>query len=103
VFVVIQRGFEMAPVIHADFPVEAPPHPAIQTRRYYAQVVVLNVDEFDGHIIDGVVDILLGDIPVGPGEVALAEALAALQVDGMEDAWVSCVWHDDPDIEDIFF
>jgi len=93
----------MAPVIYADSPVQAPPLPAIQTRKYFAQIVVLNVDVHDGHIIDGTVDILLGDIPAGPGEVALAEALAALQIDGMADAWVSCVWHDDPDVEDVFF
>jgi len=74
-----------------------------QTHRYYAQVVVNDCDESSGGIVDDTVDILLGDLPVGPGEVALAEMLADIQVDGVRGCFVSCVWHEEPEIEDVYW
>jgi len=74
-----------------------------QTRRYYAQVVVEDCDKFNEVSVDDTADLLLGDLPVGPGEVALAEMLADIQVAGVQGCFVSCVWHDEPEIENIYW
>ena len=62
-----------------------------QTRTWFAQVVVPNCDTHGERVVDGVADLLIGEIEVGPGEVALARSLAEGQVLPL-GYWVSSVW-----------
>ena len=65
--------------------------PAMQTRTWFAQVVVPGCDTHGDRQVDGIVDLLIGDIEVGPGEVALARSLAEADVLPL-GYWVSSVW-----------
>ena len=65
--------------------------PAMQTRTWFAQIVVPNCDVCGDRQVDGIVNLLIGDIEVGPGEVALARSLAEGQVLPL-GYWVSSVW-----------
>ena len=62
-----------------------------QTRTWFAQVVVPGCDTHGDRQVDGIVDLLIGDIEVGPGEVALARSLAEADVLPL-GYWVSSVW-----------
>jgi len=62
-----------------------------QTREWFAQVVVPNSDVCGDRLVDGVVEVLIGDIPVGPGEVTTARAIADAWLAGT-DMFVSCVY-----------
>jgi hypothetical protein len=59
------------------------------TRTYFAQVIVPECDEGT----DGAVDIEVGAIEAGPGEVALARSIAEDLVAPL-GCWVSAVWFD---------
>ena len=65
--------------------------PAMQTRTWFAQIVVPNCDVCGDRQVDGVVDLLIGELEVGPGEVARARSLAESEV-LPSDCWVSSVW-----------
>ena len=65
----------------------------VQTRTWFAQVVVPNCDTHGERVVDGVADMLIGDLEVGPGEVALARSLAEAEVLPL-GCWVSSVWFD---------
>ena len=72
-------------------------------REWFAQVVVPDCDIApDGRRLDDVVEVHLGYLPISPGEVGLAETLAWLQLENT-DCLLSCVYHKDEDIEDIYF
>ena len=64
-----------------------------QTRTWLAQVVVPNCDTHGERVVDGVADLLIGELEVGPGEVALARSLAEAEVLPL-GCWVSSVWFD---------
>ena len=61
-----------------------------QTRTWLAQVVVPGCNTH-GDRQDGVADLLIGELAVGPGEVALARSLAEAEVLPL-GCWVSSVW-----------
>ena len=63
---------------------------AVQTRTWLAQVLVPGCDTH-GDRQDGVADLLIGELAVGPGEVALARSLAEGQVLPL-GCWVLSVW-----------
>ena len=61
-----------------------------QTRRWFAQVLVPGCDTH-GDRQDGVADLLIGELAVAPGEVALARSLAEADVSPL-GCWVLSVW-----------
>ena len=65
--------------------------PAMQTRTWFAQIVVPNCDVCGDRQVDGIVDLLIGELAVGPGEVALARSLAEADVSPL-GCCVSAVW-----------
>ena len=65
----------------------------VQTRTWLAQIVVPNCDTHGERQVDGVADLLIGELAVGPGEVALARSLAEAEVLPL-GCWVSSVWFD---------
>ena len=63
----------------------------VQTRTWLAQVVVPNCDVHGDRAVNGVADLLIGELEVAPGEVALARSLAEADVSPL-GCWVSSVW-----------
>ena len=62
-----------------------------QTRTWFAQVVVPGCDTHGDRQVDGVADLLIGELAVAPGEVTLARSLAEADVSPL-GCWVSSVW-----------
>ena len=62
-----------------------------QTRTWFAQVVVPGCDTHGDRQVDGVADLLIGELAVAPGEVTLARSLAEAEVLPL-GGWVSAVW-----------
>ena len=62
-----------------------------QTRTWFAQVVVPGCDTHGDRQVDGVADLLIGELAVAPGEVTLARSLAEAEVLPL-GCWVSSVW-----------
>lgn len=65
--------------------------PQMETRRWFAQVIVPDCEQFGDRLMDGAVDIEVGAFEVGPGEVELARKLAEAEVTPL-GCWVSSVW-----------
>ena len=63
----------------------------VQTRTWFAQVVVPGCDTHGDRQVDGVADLLIGELAVAPGEVTLARSLAEADVLPL-GCWVSSVW-----------
>lgn len=67
--------------------------PQMETRTWFAQVIVPGCDVCGDYCVDGVVEIEVGSFEVGPGEVALAFELARKEVEPL-GCWVGSVHFD---------